>query len=114
MRQVLSGREKAVIGLQGDEIKYLDDFDRRETYFSSEKMRVRARLDRAFTAKAVERALLDSLVEEWSSLTRQQVINRLDRYFYAEQVIFSPGRMEKLRAFNAKHAKPARREKQLF
>lgn len=111
MRYVLSGKEKSVIGLQGDELKYLGDFDRRDAYFFSEKMRVRAALDRAFKAKAIERELLDSLVEEWARLTRQQIINRLDRYFYADNVIFSTERMEKLRAFNAKHAKPVLREK---
>ena len=74
-------------------------------------MRVRAALDRAFKAKAIERELLDSLVEEWARLARQQITNRLDRYFYADNVMFSTERMEKLRAFNAKHARPVLREK---
>ncbi|NTV28837.1 MAG: periplasmic heavy metal sensor [Candidatus Omnitrophica bacterium] len=106
MRQTLSGQEREMIGLQEDEQKYLADFERREKYFASEKWLLRERLDRALVgSRETDRALAKSLLEEWVAMVRQQATNRLDRYFYADQVLFSPERMGKLQELYTKHKK---------
>ena len=108
MRRVLKGNEQQVIGITEDEAKYLKDFDRREAYFRSEDKRIRQALDRALRARDVDRLVLQTLLEALAMNTRQEVTNRLDRYFYAEQVLFSLERVDKLNAFDAKHKKQSK------
>ena len=105
MRRTLTDQEKVIIGVTEDEEKYLKDFQRREAYFRTEQQELRSRLDRALRAKEIDQAMTHSLLEELAASVRQQATNRLDRYFYAEQVLFSPDRMAKLDAFHEKHKK---------
>ena len=109
MRRSLTGGEQEIIGMTEDEMKYLKDFERREAFFRTEQQDLRSRLNRALRSRDIDRAAIDSLLEKLNMSVRQQVTNRLDRYFYADHVLFSPERMAKLNAFYEKHHRHVKR-----
>jgi hypothetical protein len=105
MRRSLTGKEREIIGMTEDEMKYLKDFERREDYFRTEQEDMRSRLTRALRARDMDRTAIGLILEKLNASVHQQVTNRLDRFFYADQVLFSPERMAKLNTFDEKHKK---------
>jgi Spy/CpxP family protein refolding chaperone len=95
-RYALTSKAKELIGLTEDEGKYLKEFDAREAYFRVEQRDLGRKLDSLLNAKDIDRAAVAATLEQLAVSVRERTTNRLDRYFYADKVLFSPDREERL------------------